>query len=315
MVIGMKKEQAVYRKKTSMIKELKRHYWLYLFLVPGLTMIFLFKILPFYGVQIAFRDFNIVKGIWDSPWVGLKHFRDLLRSANFLRVLKNSIITSILRLIWGFPMPILLALFMNEMRSLKYKKTVQTIIYMPHFLSWAVVIGIVMALLSQNNGVINSLIKLCGGKSVPFLTSPKWFRTVLIGAGIWKESGWGTVVYMAALAGISPELYEAATMDGATRMQKMRYITLPCILGTVSVMLIMSMGSLLNNGFEQIWMLQNSLNKEVAEVLETYSYQVGLREGRYSFSSAIGLSQSIVGCILVFGSNFLAKRRGGSGLW
>ncbi len=302
-------------KAKSLCKHIKRYYWLYFFAVPALLNIIIFKLLPMYGLQIAFREYSIVKGIWGSKWVGLEHFQKLFKSANFLRVLKNSILTSVLRLLWSFPLPVVLALLMNEMKNAAYKKTLQTIMYLPHFLSWVVVITIVNGLLSQSNGIINNFIVALGGNKVDFLTNPKWFRTVLITSTVWKEAGWGTIIYMAALAGVDMQLYEAAMIDGANRRQRMLHITLPCIAGTITVMLIMSMGNVLTNGFEQIWLLMNSPNKSVADVLETYSYQVGLREGRYSFASAIGFFQSLVGAIMVFLSNFLSKRMGGNGLW
>ena len=294
---------------------LRRNFWLYLFLIPGIIYMYLFKFRPIYGLQIAFKDFSLVKGIWDSEWIGFQNFVALFKSVSFGRVFRNSIVTSILRLLWGFPMPIILALALNEMRHAGYKRTAQTVLYLPHFVSWVVIAGMLTGLLSQSTGVINSIIEACGGEKIAFLTSPKWFRTVLIVSEIWKEAGWGTIVYLAALSGIEPALYEAATMDGANRWQRMKYITLPCILGTVTIMLIMRLGTVLNNGFEQIWLLQNSINRDVAEVLETYSYQVGLREGRYSFATAIGLFQSVIGCIMVFASNYISKKRGGSGLW
>ena len=296
-------------------KHMKRFYWLYVFLIPALLNIYLFKLRPMYGLQIAFRDYSIVKGIWGSKWVGLKHFIDLFGSINFLRVLKNSFLTSIYQLLWGFPIPIILALLMNEMKNFTYKRILQTVLYLPHFISWVIVITLVTGLLSQSNGVINNLIVSLGGEKIDFLTNPKWFRTVLIGSGMWKEAGWGTIIYMAALAGVDVQLYEAAMLDGANRWQRVWHITFPCIAGTVTVMLVMSMGNILENGFEQIWLLMNSPNREVADVLETYSYQVGLREGRYSFASAIGLFQSFVGMIMIFVSNFLSKRMGGKGLW
>lgn len=302
-------------RQNVLFRHLKRFYWLYIFMIPGLVSIFLFKLRPMYGLQIAFKDFSLVKGVWGSEWVGLEHFETLFKSANFLRVLKNSIITSVLRLLWGFPFPIILALLMNEIRNEKYKHTLQTIMYLPHFISWVIVITIVTGLLSKSQGIVNELIAALGGERIDFLTSTSWFRTVLIGSGIWKEAGWGTVIYMAALAGIDVQLYEAAMIDGANRWQRLLHITLPCILGTVTIMLIMNMGNILSNGFEQVWLLQNSPNKEVAEVLETYSYQVGLREGRFSFATAIGFFQSLVGMIMVYISNFLSKRMGGSGLW
>lgn len=300
-------------RKTKM--HLKRYYWLYLFMIPALVLIFVFRVRPMYGLQVAFRDYRIVKGIRGSDWVGWKNFQDLFRSANFLRVLKNSILTSFWRLLWSFPMPIILALLLNEVRLAGYKKGLQTAMYLPHFISWVVVISMATGLLSQNGGVINTVISRMGGEKIDFLTNPAWFRPVLIASSIWKEAGWGTVIYLAALAGVDPQLYEAARLDGCSRWHCMRYITLPCIASTVVVVLIMNMGSILSNGFEQVWLLQNAVNKEVAEVLETYSYQVGLKEGRYSFATAIGFFQSAIGCAMVFLSNYLSKKSGGDGLW
>ena len=294
---------------------IKRYYWLYLFLIPGMLMIYTFKLRPMYGLQIAFKDYRIVKGIWGSEWVGFENFLSLFKSPNFMRVFKNSLVTSFWRLLWSFPMPIILSLLLNEVRIAGYKKGLQTLMYLPHFISWVVVISMVTGLLSQNGGIINELIARAGGEKIAFLTSTKWFRPVLIISNIWKEAGWGTVIYLAALAGVDPQLYEAARLDGCNRWDCMRYITLPCIASTVVVVLIMNMGSILNNGFEQVWLLQNAVNKEVAEVLETYSYQVGLKEGRYSFATAIGFFQSAIGCAMVFLSNYLSKKTGGDGLW
>ena len=303
------------KRKIPMLAHFRRFYWLYIFLIPGLLSIYLFRLRPMYGLQIAFRDYSIVKGVWGSEWVGLKNFETLFKSANFFRVLKNSVVTSLLRHLWGFPLPIILALLLNEIKSDKYKKILQTVMYLPHFISWVIVATILTALLSKSQGIINELIVAAGGTKVDFLTSPKWFRTILIAASQWKEAGWGTVIYLAALAGIDVELYEAAMIDGAGRWKRMLYITLPCIAGTAVIMMIMNMGHILNNGFEQIWLLQNAPNKEVAEVLETYSYQVGLREGRFSFATAIGFFQSLIGMIMVFLTNFFSKKMGGNGLW
>jgi len=303
------------KKWNKLLRHVKRFYWLYVFMIPGLISVWFFNIRPMYGLQIAFKDYSLIKGIEGSKWVGFKHFEVLFKTPNFLRVLKNSIITSLSSLLWGFPFPIILALMLNEIKKEKYKKVLQTIMYLPHFVSWVIVVTIITALLSKSQGVINELIVMLGGTKKDFLTSPEWFRTVLIGSQIWKEAGWGTIIYMAALAGIDVQLYEAAKIDGANRWQCMWFITLPCIMGTVTVMLIMKMGGILGNGFEQIWLLQNAVNKGVAEVLETYSYQVGLREGRFSFASAIGFFQSVVGMIMIFLSNFISKKTGGSGLW
>lgn len=297
---------------------IKRFYWLYLFLIPGFVYIYLFKLRPIYGLQIAFKDYSVVKGIWESPWTdhfGFGHFIDLFRSIKFTDVFTNSIVLSLMRLLFSFPMPILLALALNEITSIRYKKITQTVIYLPHFIGWVVVYTILQGFLSQADGIVNKIIVMFGGRRIPFLASEPWFRPVMIMSEIWKEAGWGTVVYLAALAGIDPAIQEAAMIDGANRWQRIRYIFLPCILSTVTVMLIMRMGTILNNGLEQTLLFQNSMNIDVSEVLETYSYLVGLKQGRFAFGTAIGLFQSVVGCIMVFASNFISRKTGGSGLW
>jgi putative aldouronate transport system permease protein len=300
------------------LAHLKRFYWLYLFLIPGFVYIYLFKLRPIYGLQIAFKDYSVVKGIWESPWTdyhGFGHFVDLFRSIKFTDVFVNSITLSLLRLLFSFPVPILLALALNEINSAHYKKVAQTVMYLPHFIGWVVVYTILQGFLAQADGVVNQIIVSLGGKKIPFLASEEWFRPILILSEIWKEAGWGTVVYLAALAGIDPSIQEAAMIDGASRWQRIRFIFLPCILSTVTVMLIMQMGSILSNGLEQMLLFQNSMNIDVSEVLETYSYTVGLKQGRYAFGAAIGLFQSAVGCIMVFVSNYISKKTGGGGLW
>ncbi len=294
---------------------LKRNYWFYLFLIPGMLFLLIFKYIPMGGICIAFQDFNVVKGIAESPWVGLKHFVYLFQSDDFYRVFRNSVLISFYRLLWGFPFPIILALMLNEMRGIRYKRFMQTVLYLPHFISWVVVVGMVYNMLSPTTGIVNYAITAMGGEAVPFLTKPEYFRTILVITDIWKGAGWGTIVYMAAISGIDSTLYEAAIMDGATRLQRIRYITLPCIMGTIIVMLIMRMGSILSNGFEQVYLLSNALVDEVAEVFETYTYKVGLKEGRFSFATAVGIFQSVIGCIMLYGTNIFSKKAGGGGLW
>jgi putative aldouronate transport system permease protein len=303
------------RQKMPAGKHLKRYFWLYLFLLPGVVYLIIFKYIPMAGVLIAFEDYNNVKGVFASPIVGLKHFRYLFGSNDFYRVLVNSIVISMYRLAAGFPAPILLALLLNEIRSLQYKRIMQTVLYLPHFISWVVIYGILLNFVSPTTGILNVLIIRLGGEAIPFMTSTKYFRSIVVLSDIWKNAGWGTVVYMASMAGIDPTYYEAAIIDGAGRVKRILFVTLPMISGTIIVMLILRTGSLLSNGFEQIFLMQNALNIDVSEVFETYTYKVGLREGRFSFSAAVGLFQSTVGLVFIFITNKLSRKFGEGGLW
>ncbi|MDR1440350.1 MAG: ABC transporter permease subunit, partial [Clostridiales bacterium] len=296
-------------------KHLRRNAWLYAFLMFGLAYLIVFKYIPMAGIVIAFEDYNNFTGIFGSPWVGLQNFKYLFSSAEFGRVLRNSITLSLLRLLAGFPAPLLLALLLNEIRGRFYKRAMQTILYLPHFISWVVIYGILLNLLSPTTGMLNYAIKALGGEPVSFLTSPGHFSPIVVLSDIWKNAGWGTIVYLAAISGINPAYYEAAIIDGASRFRRIAHITLPMISGTVVVMLILRSGTLLNNGFEQIFLLQNALNAEVSEVFETYTYKVGLLEGRFPFSTAVGLFQSAVGLVLILITNFAARKAGEGGLW
>jgi putative aldouronate transport system permease protein len=301
--------------KFSKGKHLKRYFWLYLFLLPGVVYLIVFKYIPMVGVLIAFEDYNNVRGVFDSPMVGFKHFRYLFGSVEFYRVLANSLLISVYRMVAGFPAPILLAILLNEINNRQYKRFVQTVLYLPHFISWVVIYGILLSFVSPTTGILNILIMRLGGDAVPFMMSTKYFRGIVVLTDIWKNVGWGTVVYMASIAGIDPTYYEAAIIDGASRMKRILFVTLPMISSTIVVMLILRMGSLLSNGFEQIFLMQNALNIEVSEVFETYTYKVGLREGRFSFSAAVGLFQSTVGFVLIFVTNKLSRKFGEGGLW
>ncbi len=312
------------RDETLRLRDIRRKrriaYWknnwvLHMFLIPGMLFFIVFRYIPMYGITIAFKDFSIVKGIWNSPWVGLKQFQYLWKSRDFWRVLRNSLEISLLRMVCGFPAPLLLALMLNEMRSRKYKRTMQTILYLPHFLSWVIVVGLLYNLLSPTTGILNYFRRASGQIPIPYLTDASRIRGVMVLADIWKGAGWGTIVYMASMTAIDPNLYEAAMIDGASRLKRIWYITLPCISSTIVVLLILRTGSLMSNGFEEIYLLQNSMTIDVMEVFEVYSYTVGLKEGRYSFSTAVGLFTSLVGCVLLFGTNTLSRKVRGYGLW
>ena len=289
--------------------------WLYIMLIPGLASLILFHYIPMYGISMAFQDFNVVKGFFKSPWVGFDNFAYLLKSREFYAILRNSILISLYRMFWGFPVPIILALMLNEVKNIYYKKTIQTILYLPHFISWVVIVGIVYNFLSPSTGIINHIIKLFGGEPIAFLQEEKYFRSILVISDIWKGSGWGTIIYLAAISGIDESLYEAAIIDGATRMQRIRYVTIPGIMSTIIVLLILRSGSILRNGFEQIFLMYSPLVYDVADVFETYTYRVGLREGRFSYATAVGMFQSIVGLILIWTTNRLSRKFGEGGLW
>lgn len=298
-----------------MRQHIAQNRWMYIFLLPGFIYLLVFQYIPMYGVLISFKKFSVTKGFWASPWIGLENFRVLFGSSQFTQVFRNSIELSLLRLVCGFPAPILLALLLNEVRHNRLKRTVQTIVYLPHFVSWVVISSMVVNILSPAGGLINMVIKAFGGENINFIISTKYFRGVLVISEMWKECGWGTIIYLAAMSGIDPSLYEAAIVDGAGRGQQVRYITIPSIMPTVVVVLILRMGSVLSNGFEQIYLLYSPAVYEVADVFETFTYRVGMLEGRFGYSTAVGLFQSAVGLVMIFLTNKAAHALGEGGLW
>lgn len=293
----------------------KRKKYLYLMLLPGLLYFLVFNYAPMYGVLIAFKDFNFKKGIMGSDWIGLENFTYMFQLDNFYSVFRNSIVLSICRIVFTFPIPIILALFLNDIKNVKFQKILQTFFYLPHFVSWVVIGSILVNFLSPTNGVVNNIIQSMGGEPIFFLAEKKYFIPIVILTSIWKDSGWSTIIYLAAITGISSELYEAAKIDGANKIQCLRYITFPCIKSTIVVMLILRLGSIMNNGFEQIFILQNSMNLSVSEVFETYTYRLGMMDGRYSFATTVGLFTSVIGVIFLLSSNFIAKKLGEDGIW
>lgn len=303
------------KKGQSMLNYIIKNRYLYLLLVPGLVYLIIFKYVPMYGVIIAFKDFSFSKGIIGSPFNNFKHFHTLFSSQDFYRILYNSVYLSLIKIVFAFPVPIIFALMLNEIGNKQFKRITQTVMYLPHFISWVVIGGIVVIFLSVDNGLVNAGIRLLGGEPIPFLASEAWFRTVVIITDIWKEAGWGTIIYLAAMTGISPEYYEAAIVDGANRWQQILYITLPCISNTIIILLILRVGGIMNNGFEQLFILQNPMNNAVSDVFETYTYRVGLTNAQYSYASAVGLFQSIIGLILVVITNTVAKMFGRSTIY
>jgi putative aldouronate transport system permease protein len=302
------KEKA-YRQRVwlRLFREYKYHYFL---LLPGIVYFIIFKYVPMGGILIAFQDYKLTKGILGSPWTGLKWFEMLFASPDFWLALKNTLIISFYKIAFNFPAPIVLALMLNEIVSSGFKRTIQTIIYFPHFFSWVVLGGIMFSILSVTTGIS----PLLGIKTSP-LMDPDSFRSVLVISEIWKNAGWGTIIYLAAIAGINPELYEAAKMDGANRYHLIRNITLPSIASTIVVLLILRTGHVLSAGFDQVFILYNPLVYNVADILDTYVYRVGLTSGRFPLATAAGLFQSAVGLILLLLTNALAKRLGGRGIW
>jgi putative aldouronate transport system permease protein len=301
--------------KTGPGKYLWRMKYLYILLLPAIVYYIVFKYIPMYGVIIAFKDFSFSKGILGSDWIGFDNFRYLFGLDNFYKVCFNSIYLSFLRLLWGFPIPIILALMLNEMRSLRYKKVMQTIVYLPHFISWVVIGGIIISFLSPTWGIVNYMIKALGGEAVFFMAKDEYFRSIIVISDIWKGAGWGTIIYLAAITGIGPELYEAAIVDGANRFQRLWYITLPCIRTTIALCLILRLGGIMGNGFEQIFVLQNSQNLGVSEVFETWVYRLGLLSGRFSFATTVGLFTSLVGMFFLVSADRIAKRLGEEGIF
>ncbi len=303
------------RKANSLVGRMSRMRYFYLLLLPVAAYFILFHYKPMYGLVIAFKDYKILSGIMQSPFVGLKHFRRLFDSPMFARVLRNTIIISALRVGFGFPAPILFALLLNEISHVRYKKIVQTISYLPHFISWVVLGGIVREMLSPSRGIVNWIIGLFGVEPIYFMAETELFRGVLIITGIWQSVGWGTVVYLAALASIDAAQYEAATIDGANRFQQVRYITIPSIVPVMVVLLLLNLSHILNAGFDQVFNLYSPVVYEVSDIIDTYVYRVGLMGFDYSFATAVGLFKNLVGFALVIVVNFLTRTFTGHGLW
>lgn len=295
---------------TAFMKSFHKHKYYYLLLLPGIIYFLIFKYIPMGGITIAFQDFKIAGSIFTSPWAGLKWFRILFETPDFWVALKNTVIISFYKLIFNFPAPIILALLLNEVLNGVFKRVIQTIIYFPHFVSWVVLGGILFSVFSTDTGLLKLL-----GLSISPIMNPSTFRGFLVGSEMWKEAGWGTVIYLAAIAGVNPELYEAARIDGANRFQLVRHITLPSIASTIVVLLILRTGQILNVGFDQVFILYNPLVYNVSDILDTYVYRVGLTTGRYSFAAAAGLFQSAVGMLLLLFTNWLVRRMGERGLW
>nr|WP_256758262.1 ABC transporter permease subunit [Cohnella sp. WQ 127256] len=288
---------------------------MYMLLVPGLLFLVIFKYVPMYGIIIAFQDFNIFDGIMGSAWVGMENFIKLTHSDEFRQVFRNTLLISVYKIVLLFPLPILIALLLNEARRMWFKRTVQTIIYLPHFLSWVIISGLFVNILATSGGIVNQIITSLGGEPISFLLSNDWFRSVLVFTAGWKETGWNAIIFIAAIAGIDQDQYESAAMDGASRLQQMWYITIPGIMTTIVLIFILRIGGLLDAGTEQILTMYNPVVYETSDVIGTYVYRIGLGKMDYSFSTAVGLFNSVIGFILVISGNKLSKRYTGRSIW
>lgn len=300
--------------KKRPISVIIRDRWLYLLLLPGLLYFLLFKYLPMAGILIAFKDFQPFLGFFRSAWVGGKHFNRLFTGHVFWMLFRNTMLIGLYNIVFFFPLPIAIALMLNEVGNLFYKRLVQTVIYIPHFISWVVVVGITYVLFTTN-GIVNQFLTSLGLEKINFLLNPSMFRPMIVFQVIWKETGWGTIILLATLSGIDPQLYEAASIDGANRWHQMLHITLPSLRSTIVILLLIRLGRFLNTGFQQIFLMLNPLTRDVGEVFDTYVYSIGITGGQFSYSAAVGFFKSSVGLILIYITNRLAKRMGEEGIF
>lgn len=315
--VKMQPQPLIYQ-KPSLIQAIKKDYkknkWLILMALPVVAWYILFHYVPMYGVIIAFKQFSPVKGIWDSSWVGLKHFHDFFNSISAWRVIRNTLLINFYQLIFAFPAPIILALLLNEVKGKYFKKTIQTVTYLPHFVSTVVICGMIIDFFAKS-GLINDIIAYFGGSRTIFLVEAGWFRTIYVGTGIWQGVGWGSIIYLAALTAIDTELYEAVTIDGAGRWKQFVHITLPGIAPTIVILLIMSIGRMMSEGYEKVILLYNPSTYETADIISSYVYRRGLVEANYSFSAAVGLFNSIVNLILIVTANYASRKVNETSLW
>lgn len=296
------------------IKKLKREKYLWLLILPGIAWYLIFAYGPMYGLIISFKNFSPYKGILDSTWVGFKWFEQFFSSQFFWRLIKNTLLINIYNLIFGFPMPIILALLLNEVQHNGYKKFAQTVSYLPHFISTVIIVGMVVNFVSPT-GIINSIINALGGNTINFMVMPEWFRTMYITSGIWQAAGWNSIIYLAALSNIDREMYESAIVDGAGRLRQIVSINIPCILPTIIIMFILNLGSILSVGYEKILLMYNPATYETADVINTYVYRCGIVSGEFSFGTAVGLFQSVINFITVLAANKLSRSVSEVSLW
>lgn len=290
-------------------------------IIPGFVLIFIFAYIPLFGIVVAFKDYNLYSGIMGSPWVGLKHFQAFFSDRNFLQIMRNTLVISVLKLVFGFPAPIILAVLLNEVANIRNRRFFQTITYMPHFISWVVVAGMLTTLLSMDGGTVNSVMMSLGiiDEPINFLSNPNYFWTILVSANVWKSTGFNAIIFMAAISGISPDLYEAAALDGASRFRQIFAITLPCIMTQIVIVLILNVSNILNAGFDDILLLtnngENRILMSVADVVDTYVYRVGIKAQRFSFATAAGVFKSAVNILMLLAANGISRKLGDVSLW
>lgn len=297
------------------LRILKLNWRLYALLLPVVVYFIVFHYIPMYGVQIAFKNFLAVRGITGSPWVGFDHFERFFNSYYFWRLLRNTVGISLYELAVAFPVPIVLALMLNELKNELFKRFVQTVTYAPHFLSTVVLVGIVVLFLSPQGGLVNNVLGWFGIEPIGFMTEPAWFKTIFVLSGVWQQMGWSSIIYLAALAGVDPQQHEAAIMDGASRLQRIIHVNIPAILPTIVILLILNMGSIMSVGFEKVYLMQNSKNIEASDVISTYVYQTGIIGSQYSYAAAISLFNSVINFFLLVGVNAAARRMNETSLW
>ena len=293
------------RKQTA--TRIWKHREYYLMLLPAVLYVALFCYAPMYGLQIAFKNYKVSLGVSGSPWIGFRNFTDFFQSYYFVTLLKNTLVLSLYALIVGFPIPIIIALIINEMKG-RFKKVTQTVLYAPHFISLVVLVSILNSMLSPSQGVVNTILEMLGRERIYFMADPKYFRHLYVWSGVWQGMGWGAIIYLAALSGVDPVLHEAADIDGATRLQKILHINIPTILPTIIIMLILRMGQVISVGYEKVYLMQNSMNVETADIISTYVYKRGILNSNYSFSAAVGLFNNVVNVILVLFANWISKK-------
>ncbi len=316
MIEKVESERYIEKKeKLSFAKTLKRDKYLVYLFIPCFLYYLIFKYIPMFGIVIAFQDYSPYLGYFKSEWVGLQNFIDFFESIYFWRLIRNTLMLNVYDLLLGFPVPIIFALLLNEVTNQGIKRFVQTVSYLPHFISIVIVVGIMHSFLSPNSGIVNVLLNNMGKDTIDFWTESKWFRPLYIGSGIWQGFGWGSIIYLAAISGIDPNLYEAAEMDGARRIRKMIHITIPGIMPTIVILLILRLGNMMSVGFQKIILMYNGATYETADVISTYVYRKGIAGGEFSFATAVGLFNSVINLILIFAANTFSRKIGETSLW